>query len=242
MSTLALDLPRAPSLPRSAIAVSIVIHVAALLLLPGLASKTVQDLPTLVATLRFLPASQSSASEPPTPAIPQAQVQHVSPTPRPSHKVEKAPTTTPITVPSEAPAAPASSAAPAVTAAVPARSDSAPATPAQSAPTSAAAPVPESTALDDYGRALSDLLARQQQYPRVAAMRGWEGEVRLRLRVARKGNLVAVQVVHSSGHEVLDQHAVQMVQGATLPSPPDAFGDREIQVVVPIHYKLQKST
>lgn len=241
MSAAALDLPRAPSLPGRAVLVSVAIHAAALLLLPGLAKQAEEQLPPLVATLRFLPAAQPAVQASVSSPAPQARSSE--PVSRPLRSAAKE---TPVAARSETPAARVLAAAPdAAPTAVPettARSDLAPTPAAPLAAAPAPAPALESTALDDYGRALSDLLARQQQYPRLAALRGWEGEVRLRLKVARKGNLVGVQVVRSSGHEVLDQHAVQMVQGAALPSPPDSFGDREIQVVVPIHYKLQKST
>lgn len=102
---------------------------------------------------------------------------------------------------------------------------------------------PQSEVLDAYRRRLGELLARQQEYPRVAALRGWEGEVRLRLKVARKGNLLGVQVDRSSGFEVLDQHALAMLEAlAGLPPLPEALEANEIQVVVPINYKLKKTT
>jgi len=107
----------------------------------------------------------------------------------------------------------------------------------------AAAQRPQSELLDNYRQKLGDLLARQHEYPRVAAMRGWEGEVRLRLKVARKGNLLGVVLDHSSGFDVLDQHAMAMLESlASLPPLPDALEANEIQVVVPVNYKLKKST
>jgi protein TonB len=98
-----------------------------------------------------------------------------------------------------------------------------------------------SAALAAYRQQLSALLAQQRSYPRLAAMRGWEGEVRLRLRVARRGNLVAVEVERSSGFDVLDQHARALLAAlGDLPPPPGEGG--EIQVVVPINYKLDRTT
>jgi protein TonB len=101
----------------------------------------------------------------------------------------------------------------------------------------------QSSLLAAYRQSLTEIFAGQQQYPRVAAMRGWEGEVRLHLRVARKGNLIAVKLDHSSGFDVLDQHALAMLeQLATLPPLPDGLEANEIQVVVPVNYKLKKAT
>ena len=112
-------------------------------------------------------------------------------------------------------------------------------------PTSAepAAPRPQAELLAGYRQRLSELFARHQEYPRIAALRGWEGEVRLRLKVARKGNLLAVQLDHSSGFAILDQHAMAMLESlAGLPALPDALDSHEIHVVVPINYKLKKTT
>lgn len=108
-----------------------------------------------------------------------------------------------------------------------------------------AAPSPraQSDALASYRQRLSELFAGKQAYPRLAAMRGWEGEVRLRLKVARKGNLVSIALDHSSGFEVLDQNALAMVEAiAALPALPDTLEASEIQIVVPISYKLRKTT
>jgi protein TonB len=72
-------------------------------------------------------------------------------------------------------------------------------------------------------------------------MRGWEGEVRLRLKVARKGNLLSLQVDRSSGHEILDLHALQLVDPVRLPPFPDELEGSEIQITVPVNYKLKKA-
>ena len=135
----------------------------------------------------------------------------------------------------------------AATSALPATPNTAPQTATQTTAQPAAEPsVParsQSSLLAAYRQSLTEIFAGQQQYPRVAAMRGWEGEVRLHLRVARKGNLIAVKLDHSSGFDVLDQHALAMLeQLATLPPLPDGLEANEIQVVVPVNYKLKKAT
>lgn len=241
MTAAAFALPQAPTVPRAAIAISIIAHAAALLLLPGLTREVKRlELPPIMASLRALPAALPSAQPATTVPVP-AKIEESRPLPRqslahPARSAEPAPA--PKT------AAPRSEAAAPKADPLPER-----AAPEAGPPAAVAAPQPapapataaqEKVALDDYGRALAELLARQQQYPRLAALRGWEGEVRLRLKVARKGALVAVQLEHSSGHDVLDQAALQMVQATSLPNPPEALGDKEIQVVVPIHYKLQR--
>jgi len=123
---------------------------------------------------------------------------------------------------------------------------SSPSTTSQTA-TAVAAPsvvkATDSNALALYGQALSELFARQQRYPRLAEMRGWEGDVLLQLRIARKGALLDVQVSHSSGFDILDRSAMQLVQGSPLPPLPAALGqggDDELKITVPIHYRLSR--
>ena len=46
-------------------------------------------------------------------------------------------------------------------------------------------------------------------YPRKAERLGWQGTVRLRIRVNAAGVVLSVEVAESSGHEILDEAAVQ---------------------------------
>jgi len=49
-------------------------------------------------------------------------------------------------------------------------------------------------------------------YPRIARIRGYEGLVLLEVDVSADGSCTGVEVIESSGHEVLDQAAVDAVQ------------------------------
>lgn len=111
-------------------------------------------------------------------------------------------------------------------------------------PAAVAPPAVAQGALEDaYRRHVVELLRRRHEYPRVAEMRGWEGEVRLRLRVARKGSLVAVAVDRSSGFEILDRHALAMVEHLpALPPLPPGLLASEIQFVIPVLYRVDKPT
>lgn len=228
MTTLAYSFrPNPPRLSWS-LAGSFALHVLAVLLLPGLVHMAEERPPTvLMATL--MPAIQAAreAIQTPPPAErtpvrpekPKAVITASSSTPSFSRAVEPPPPAEP-----ERPQ-------PIVTA---------PVAPPPTAPISAVTPPTEVLALDEYGKSISSLLARQQVYPRMALARGWEGEVRLSVRVARKLGLLSVQVLHGSGYEILDQQAIQLVQNATLPAPPAALGDRELQLVIPVRFKLAK--
>lgn len=191
------------------------------------------DLPPIMASIRLLPPDESGspAAVVPAPAtIPQKVRQTTS-----RREKRSSPDAQVFAGPANAPVEAAAGSAP--VAAVASVAEGAPAALASSPPPAAI------DLLAAYRQQLTRLLAGQREYPRIAAMRGWEGEVRLRLRVARKGNLLGVVLYRSSGFEVLDQHAMDMLAGLSgLPPLPEGLDGSEIQVVVPIHYKLNKTT
>lgn len=203
-------------------------------------------LPPVFASLRQASAPSSVAVAPatiptgataaPAAALPQ-KVRRESP-----HPVAKAAPNASL------PAGPANAQAPApapiVSEAVPrGAADSPAAAPAVVARAETPPARPSGDALEGYRQRLAALFAGIQDYPRVAAMRGWEGEVRLRLKIARKGNLLGVALDRSSGYDVLDRHALAMLEGrGDLPPLPEALEVSEIQVIVPINYKLRKTT
>lgn len=197
------------------------------------------ELPPLVATLRLIAPVESGAAAAPVPAALPEKVRQSAPRPENRSSPRVLQTAGPATVATAGPAPALSEPAPA---AAPAAAMPAPATPLASvAPAAPSAPAPDLLAA--YRQRLTELLAGQREYPRIAALRGWEGEVRLRLRVARKGNLVGVVLDRSSGFEVLDQHALAMLAGlGSLPPLPEGLDGSEIQIVVPVNYKLNKTT
>ena len=92
-----------------------------------------------------------------------------------------------------------------------------------------------------YIRSLTEIIGRQRTYPRLARVRGWEGTVTLRLQFLPGGKLHKVAMANSSGHDVLDQQALVMARGLSpWPLPPDELREREITVLVPVEFRLQK--
>jgi protein TonB len=75
-------------------------------------------------------------------------------------------------------------------------------------------------------------------YPEVAAERGWEGRVVLKVHVLPSGKPDSVAVVTSSGHDILDSEAVSTVKKWLF--EPAKRGDTPIDgwVNVPINFKL----
>ncbi|WP_374495567.1 energy transducer TonB [Zoogloea sp.] len=259
-----LSWPRPAALPRPlrvAIGLSIGVHALALLVEGRSMTPPPEPPPLEVVLRRPAPAPVPIPVAEPAPSLPQPRAEAPAPArlarveaaprvarpePRPapvlSRPAAQAPVNTPalrIESPPAAPQTPAAFSETPPQAAAPVAARAAPVEPVVAA--HAAEDTLDPALLERYGRSLSSLFARQQNYPRVAAMRGWEGEVQVRVTIARKGNIVAAQVVRSSGFEVLDQSAVQLVSGAgPLPRPPEALQNRELQIVVPVLFKLEK--
>lgn len=235
---------------------SVLLHGALFVALPR-PSVTPPAMPQLVASIRLVmpeasapaqpvPAAQTVPEPAPVPRPPRAERAEARPVlaapqpakplvrPRPAAATPLESAAQPTTPPASPPAMPTEIAVAAPRSADPAPPATTPHPPAQRASTEA---------IDSYRRQLTDLFAREHEYPRVAAMRGWEGEVRLRLRVARRGQLLGVRVDRSSGFEVLDQDALALLEGhGKLPPLPEALEVAEIEVVVPITYRLRKAT
>lgn len=234
-------------------AVSIALHGALFALTAGLRQAKSPPLPVLLASIRLLDggermaprqneSGQTTASAAPA-AVPQkarqanaramsrvASSASIPAGPAPARSSVETPATAQASAPSVAQEAAANATA-------------IPAAAIVAEPAAAPSSRPAGETLESYRQRLTALFAGRHEYPRIAALRGWEGEVRLRLKIARKGNLLGVALDRSSGHEVLDRHALALLEGhGDLPPLPETLEAGEIQVIVPIHYKLRKTT
>lgn len=89
---------------------------------------------------------------------------------------------------------------------------------------------------------LSLRIAFNQYYPRIAVRNAWEGQVNLSIRVLASGELTNIHVIDSSGHNLLDKAAVKsVVRIASLPQARAWLQGRDINVILPIIYKLTDS-
>lgn len=77
-------------------------------------------------------------------------------------------------------------------------------------------------------------------YPRLARERKWEGATQVSVEFDMSGKLKRVSVAGSSGHAVLDQRAIEMVQEVLPPVPRDLRG-KNFVVRLPIVFKLKES-
>lgn len=231
-----------------AVGLSILLHGMALLLIPRLKIDEVKQPETLTVELATPQATAPASEEaPPEP-------EQLPPPEPPKPVLRNEPVTKPVKKPSlekvpPAPTEPVETSQPVMTA----PKTEAPAivnTPAAPAvPTEPAAPAPKPAGptqrdLDNarnlYGNMLTSAISKYKEYPRVAQIRGWEGQVDLEIEIDSNGNVLATRILQSSGREILDKQALEMVKKASpLPPPPDALRGRTFTVFVPIPFRLE---
>jgi len=171
------------------------------------------------------PAAAQPPAAPPQPPKPQVQPQ--PPKPKPVPKVEKpAPPKVekpkPIPKPKPRPE-PETEAAPSPEpVAAPAAPPAPPAPPAPSSSESShkAATKPAGEAGEDNRFSQGTVGGYgSRPYPAIARERGWVGAVTAKIRVSADGEIEDVSIVSSSGHEVLDEYAIDKIQSASRVQP-----------------------
>lgn len=173
------------------------------------------------------------------------------PEPSPPAPQPPAPAAPPVSQPSIAPAVVQAQAAPAQ-AAGPIVANPAPPAPVVSAPSVSVpvagppAPTPPPAAAKtgrSHSVAYSALVRRHLEsfkaYPRSAKRRREEGTATLTFVIDRQGRVLTARLAKSSGHEALDQAALEMVQAADpLPVPPPDIAGERIEMTVPAEFFL----
>lgn len=141
-----------------------------------------------------------------------------------------------------------------------ARADPSPSAPVTApAPTESASPpvavaplpmAPKQTSVDEnallrrFAGEISRILGKsvsERDYPLLARQSGWQGTAEVRLQIGADGKVKNVLVGRSSGYDLLDQRAVEMVRQIRLPNVPLAFRAREFTVTIPITFALKNS-
>jgi len=108
-----------------------------------------------------------------------------------------------------------------------------------SRPTENKAPVPETYTEANFKANYGT--NPKPNYPLLAVSRGWEGKVLLRVNVSAEGLSLSVAVHQSSGHESLDDAAVEAVEKWKF--IPAKKGDKAVPctVIVPINFTLNNN-
>ena len=88
---------------------------------------------------------------------------------------------------------------------------------------------------------LGSALTPRPDYPGVALMRGWQGEVILDVHVAASGSVEKVRVVQSSGYSILDDEALKTIQQSWSFEPATRFEKGTFSIVrVPISFQINR--
>ena len=93
---------------------------------------------------------------------------------------------------------------------------------------------------DDYIVRLRAWLSRHKEYPQAARQSETEGTVRIYLVVDQNGRIVSQRITKSSGSDLLDRAAEQMLARAEpLPGMPSAMQRNRLELVVPIVFSMR---
>lgn len=240
---------------------SIVVHVLVLFGMsrqeaPAPPSKALLVLTARLAPLAAAPQAPQRAAEPER-APPKAPEPVQAPRPTPVKPIATPAPSTQKAAPSE----PAKAAAPETSApspSPPAAAEPAPqSAPQPSAPVTArpapqaapGAPGAEASAkpgseadtgtLEQYRLALIVATRRYKRYPAIAMEKGWQGRVEVRMLIGANGMVINASIKTSSGHEVLDNQALDMLKkGKTTVPIPVALRGREFSIDVPVIFNL----
>jgi periplasmic protein TonB len=94
--------------------------------------------------------------------------------------------------------------------------------------------------LAQYRLQLLSMARKYKRYPRVAMDNNWEGDVVVRMVIGANGMISMLSIKTSSGHEVLDQQALEMFQKAKpLVQIPAALRGREFTLELRAIYNLR---
>ncbi len=95
-------------------------------------------------------------------------------------------------------------------------------------------------ALNDFSNILARHIAKFKMYPKIAQMRGWQGELVLEVKLNGDGELISSKIVKGSGFDVLDNEGLEMVKRASpFPMPPEILKGKSFSILVPIRFKLE---
>jgi protein TonB len=224
---------------RHAVLASLVLHL--LILWPASSRLLSKDTPSLLqATLRLLPPPPAAEVpvKPPPRAVPPAPT-IAQPLPRIQSPILESPK--PASVPPPAAEATPKSAPESVAAVgvVAATSATQAGTVEGALLTDANASGEAVDGLRGYRLALATQARRFKRYPARATASGWEGTADVRLEVGSDGRPHPATLVRSSGHEVLDQAALTMIDaGAQRARLPDSLRGKTFAVVLPVLFNL----
>lgn len=93
--------------------------------------------------------------------------------------------------------------------------------------------------LEQYRLALIVATRRYKRYPQNAIEKGWQGRVEVHMVIGANGMVVNASIKAGSGHEILDNQALDMLKkGKTTVPIPVSLRGREFSIDVPVIFNL----
>ena len=92
-----------------------------------------------------------------------------------------------------------------------------------------------------YRLSLATAARRFKRYPALARERGWEGTAEVALAFKATSSIPEVVMIRSSGKEILDEQALEMVsQAARSTILPEGLRGRNFRLVLPVKFSLNE--
>ncbi|MGB9595781.1 MAG: energy transducer TonB [Candidatus Poribacteria bacterium] len=96
--------------------------------------------------------------------------------------------------------------------------------------------------LQNYLASVRKKIESKKRYPISARNANIEGRAEVKLTILKDGQLDKVEIIRSSGSEILDNSALESIQKASpFPPIPDSLGQEKIEVSISLVYNLEKS-
>lgn len=86
---------------------------------------------------------------------------------------------------------------------------------------------------------LKSRLLNNFYYPKLAQKKNWEGKVTVGFLLHTTGQLSQIEIIHSSGHQILDNAAIKAISNITKLSKVNVNKNMNIQL--PVIYRLSES-
>ncbi|RPE67340.1 outer membrane transport energization protein TonB [Pacificibacter maritimus] len=98
----------------------------------------------------------------------------------------------------------------------------------------------EMAQIADWQKSIVVRIAAARKYPAQARSKKIEGEVRMRFSIDQYGVIISRSVETTSGAAILDQAALDVLDGIEkLPTPPQSLAREAITMIVPINYRFK---
>jgi protein TonB len=93
--------------------------------------------------------------------------------------------------------------------------------------------------LQRYTRTVRMKIESQKRYPLTARRAMIEGRVGIKMTILRDGQLENVEIIESSGYEILDKSALESIQSsAPFPPLPKDIERKRIQISIYLTFKM----